>query len=144
MNRVRAILLANSGLGLIKRPTPRRSVWSLRRDGVRLAVATTIVAGALVALYGLIGNSPFAKIAAVDEAATLRRIEAQIQARRIGSILFLTSDRLCEEHTFDNVTGYTVSIDHVDCETRLENKNKIEAQTAKTASMQGMLASFRK
>jgi len=144
MNRVRAILLANSGLGLIKRPTPRRSVWSLRRDGMRFALAATVVVGALVALYGLIGTSPFAKVAVVDEAAVMRSIEAQIRARRIGSILFLTSDRLCEEHAFDNVTGYTVSIDYVDCETRLENKNKIEAQAAKTASMQGMLASFKK
>ena len=143
MNRVRAILLANSGLGLLKRPSPRRAVWSLRRDGVRLVVATALVAAALAAIYNVVGNLPFARIP-VDEATLARRIQAEIEARRIGSILFLSSDRLCEEHQFDNRTGNTVSIDVVDCEARLERGNGADLQAEKATGMQNMFSSFRK
>lgn len=143
MNRVKAILLANSGLGLMRRPSPRRAVWSLRRDGVRLAIATAVVAAALAALYGAVGEISFARIP-VDEATVARRIQAEIEARRIGSILFLSSDRLCEEHQFDNRTGNTVSIDLVDCATRLERGNGADLQAAKAAGMQNMFSSFRK
>ncbi len=143
MNRVKAILLANSGLGLMKRPTPRRAVWSLRRDGLRLVVATAVVAAALAALYNLVGDMPFTRIS-VDEATVARRIQAEIEARRIGSILFLSSDRLCEEHQFDNRTGNTVSIDLVDCAARLERGTSVELQAAKAAGLQNMFSSFKK
>lgn len=146
MNRVRAILLAHSGLGLLKRPSLRRAVWSPRRDGIRLAVATAIVAAALAALYGLVGEMPFTRIP-VDDAAAARHIQAAIEARRIGSILFLSSDRLCEEHRFDNQTGNTVSIDFVDCAARLEHGTGTDlqaAKAAKAAGLQNMFSSFRK
>ena len=143
MNRVRAILLANSGLGLMKRPSPHRAGWSPRRDGVRLAIATAVVAAALAALYSLVGEMPFTRIP-VDEAAAARRVEAEIAARRVGSILFLSSDRLCEEHQFDNRTGNTVSIDFVDCAARLERGTGVDLQTEKAAGQQNMLSSFKK
>ena len=143
MNRVRAILLAHSGLGLMKRPTPRRAVWSLRRDGVRLLVATAFVAAALAALYSVVGDIRLTKIP-VDEATVARRIQAEIEARHIGSILFLTPDRLCEEHQFDNRTGNTMSIDLVDCAARLERGTGVEIQAAKAAGLQNMFSSFRK
>ena len=143
MNRVRAILLAHSGLGLMKRPTPRRAVWSLRRDGLRLVVATAVVAAALAALYNVVGDIRLTG-PPVDEATVARRIQAEIEARRVGSILFLSSDRLCEEHQFDNHTGNTVSINMVDCAGRLERGTGVELQAAKAAGLQNMFSSFRK
>jgi hypothetical protein len=143
MNRVRAILLANSGLGLLKRPSPRRAVWSLRRDGLRLLVATAFVAAALAALYSVVGDIRLTRIP-IDEAAVARRIQAEVEARRVGSILFLSSDRLCEEHQFDNRTGNTMSIEMVDCAARLERGTSVELQAAKAAGLQNMFSSFRK
>ena len=143
MNRVRAILLANSGLGLMKRPSPRRAVWSLRRDGIRLAVATVLVAAALAVIYSIVGKTPFTSVP-VDEAAVARRIQAETEARRVGSILFLSSDRLYEEHQFDNRTGNTVSIDFVDCAARLDRGSGADLQAAKAAGLQNMFSSFKK
>lgn len=150
MNRVRSILLANSGppIGLLKKPTQSRKTRSARRDGVRLAVATAIVAAALLGLYGSLSGLPMMmKVPVVDEAAVLRRIEAQAQARRIGSILFLAPDRFCEEHSFDNFTGNTVSIQYIDCDGRLAGRTAADTAAAKagnTQNMQDMLASFKK
>ena len=149
MNRVQSILLANSGppVSHLNKATQNRAKRSARRDGVRLTVATLIVAAALLGLYGTLSGLPMMKVPVVDEAAALRRIEAQMQARRIGSILFLAPDRFCEEHSFDNVTGYTVSIQYIDCDGRLAGRTETEPAAAKagnTQNMQDMLASFKK
>ena len=150
MNRVRSILLANSAppIGHLNKATQNRAKRSARRDGVRLAVATLIVAAALLGLYGTLSGLPMMmKVPVVDEAAALRRIEAQMQARRIGSILFLAPDRFCEEHSFDNATGYTVSIQYIDCDGRLAGRTEADPAAAKagnTQNMQDMLASFKK
>lgn len=150
MNRVQAILLANSGppISHLKKATQNRAKRSARHDGVRLAVATVTVAAALLGLYGTLSGLPMMMQAPdVDEAAALRRIEAQMQARRIGSILFLAPDRFCEEHSFDNVTGYTVSIQYIDCDGRLAGRVEADPAAAKagtTQHMQDMLASFKK
>ncbi|HEY0301702.1 MAG TPA: hypothetical protein VGC36_10230 [Rhizomicrobium sp.] len=130
MNRVKAILLANSGIGLIKRPAQKRARRITWRDGMRFAVAVTLGAVALFALYGLVAGTPFLKVEPVDEAAEMRRIEAQAQARRFGSIVFLTSERMCEEHRFDNSNGYTVAINYVDCEARMGISIEAMAQAA--------------
>lgn len=150
MNRVQSILLANSGppVSHQNKATQNRAKRSARRDGVRLTVATLIVAAALLGLYGTLSGLPMMmKVPVVDEAAALRRIEAQMQARRIGSILFLAPDRFCEEHSFDNFTGNTVSIQYIDCDGRLAGRAEADATAAKTGNtqnMQDMLASFKK
>lgn len=152
MNRVQSILLANSGppVSHLNKATQNRAKRSARRDGVRLTVATLIVAAALLGLYGSLSGLPMMmKVPVVDEAAALRRIDAQAQAqaRRIGSILFLAPDRFCEEHSFDNFTGYTVSIQNIDCDGRLAGRiaaDTAAAKTGNTQNMQDMLASFKK
>lgn len=150
MNRVQSILLANSGppVSHLNKATQNRAKRSARRDGVRLTVATMIVAAALLGLYGSLSGLPMMmKVPVVDETAALRRIEAQAQARRIGSILFLAPDRFCEEHSFDNFTGNTVSIQYIDCDGRLAGRiaaDTAAAKTGNTQNMQDMLASFKK
>jgi hypothetical protein len=149
MNRVQSILLAHAGppVGLPKKPTPSRARRPARRDGLRLAVAILLMTGALLGLYGSIAGLPLMKVPVVDEAGALRRIEAQAQARRIGSILFLAPDRFCEEHSFDNFTGNTVSIQYIDCDGRLAGRiaaDTAAAKTGNTQNMQDMLASFKK
>lgn len=150
MNRVQSILLANSGppVSHLNKATQNRAKRSARRDGVRLTVATLIVAAALLGLYGSLSGLPMMmKVPVVDETAALRRIEAQAQARRIGSILFLAPDRFCEEHSFDNFTGNTVSIQYIDCDGRLAGRiaaDTAAAKTGNTQNMQDMLASFKK
>lgn len=149
MNRVQSILLAHAGppVRLPKKPAPSRARRPARRDGVRLAVAIVAMTGVLLGLYGSIAGLPWMRVPPVDEAAALRRIEAQIQARRIGSILFLAPDRFCEEHSFDNLTGNTVSIQYIDCDGRLAGRIEADAAAARTGNtqnMQNMLASFKK
>lgn len=121
----------------------------LRHDGVRLTAATAVVGAALFGLYSLTGNQPPAPV--LDEATIAARLadtkqrEAKtLLARRNGTILFVTADKLCEEHRFDNATGYTVAIEYVDCEERLSRDATPKIEAAKTANMKGMLASFKK
>jgi hypothetical protein len=148
MNRVRAILLAHAGppLNLLKARGPLRSRRAAWRDGLRFVVAILLTAGALAGVYASIAASPFMKVKIVDEAAELRRIEAEAQARRIGSILFLAPDRFCEEHSFDNKTGNTVAIQTIDCDARLAGRTTADTATRSVnmQSMQDMLASFKK
>lgn len=148
MNRVRAVLLAHAGTpsGLLKKLEPIRARRPARRDGLRLAVAIVIMAGLLLGLYGVIARSPLMKVAVIDEAAVQRRIDAEAKARRIGSILFLAPDRFCEEHSFDNATGYTVSIQTIDCDARVAGRTAVEApsKSGNMQNMQDMLASFKK
>ena len=77
-------------------------------------------------------------------ADTQQREAKALLARRNGTILFVTAEKLCEEHRFDNLTGHTVAIDYVDCEERLARDAKAKQEAAKTANMKGMLASFKK
>jgi hypothetical protein len=148
MNRVRSILLAHAGppVSFLKKAEANRSRRPARRDGLRLAVAILITAGGLAGLYGSVASLPLMKAPVVDEAGLLRRMEAQAQARRIGSILFLAPDRFCEEHSFDNFTGNTVSIQTIDCDARVAGKTTAEtgAKTGNMQNMQDMLASFKK
>jgi hypothetical protein len=131
-------------LGVVRERTP-----FLRHDGVRLIAATAVVGAALVGLYSVTAGQPPAPV--LDEAtlaarlADTQRQEAKaLQARRNGTILFVTAEKLCEEHRFDNLTGHTVAIDYVDCEERLAREANAKQEAAKTANMKGMLASFKK
>jgi len=148
MNRVRSILLAHAGppVDFLKKPESSRSRRRARRDGLRLAVAILLTAGVLAGLYGSIASSPLMKVPVVDEAGLLRRIQAEAQARRIGSILFLAPDRFCEEHSFDNATGNTVAIQTIDCDARLAGRPPADAaaKSGNMQNMQDMLASFKK
>jgi hypothetical protein len=130
-------------LRLVRERTP-----FLRHDGVRLVAATAVVGAALFGLYSLTGNQPPAPV--LDEATiaarlaeTQQRESKALLARRNGTILFVTADKLCEEHRFDNQTGHTVAIDYVDCEERL-SRDIAKQEASKAANMKGMLASFKK
>ncbi len=150
-DRVKSILQANSGPGNVRlntgrqqKPEPPLRARVTRRDGLRLAVATMLVAGSLAGLYVFIGAQPVTKIAAIDAGEIMRRNEAQIWAHRMGSILFMSPYQYCELHRFDNFTGDTVAIDYVDCEATAEKQITADTQAAKTESMKGMLSSFKK
>jgi hypothetical protein len=131
----------------IKQVIQERTTF-LQHDGVQLAAATTFVCAALFGIYNYTGQPPAPYI---DEAAVAARFEesqreaalAQ-QARRSGTILFVSADKYCEEHHFDNMTGHTVAIDYVDCEERLSRAAEVKKEETKTAGMKGMLASFKK
>jgi hypothetical protein len=131
----------------IKRVIRERTPF-LRHDGVRLVAATAIVGAALFGLYSVTASLPppvldEATIAA--RAAERERAEAlALQARRTGTILFVTFTKLCEEHRFDNTTGYTIGIDQVDCDERLTRDTKVTSEGAQGKNMKGMLASFKK
>lgn len=150
-DRVKSILQANSGpanarlnMRRLQKPAQRPQARVTRRDGLRLAVATILVAGALVGLYAFIDSQPVAKVAAIDADEVSRRNEAQIRAHRMGSILFLSPYQYCELHRFDNFTGNTVAIDYVDCEATAEKQITADTLAAKTESMKGVLSSFKK
>ncbi len=150
-DRVKSILQANSGSANVRvnkgrqqKPEPPPRARVTRRDGLRLAVATMLVAGALAGLYVFIGAQPVTKVAAIDAGEIMRRNEAQIWAHRMGSILFMSPYQYCELHRFDNFTGDTVAIDYVDCEATAEKQITAETRAAKTESMKGVLSSFKK
>jgi hypothetical protein len=121
----------------------------LRHDSVRLAAATAVVGAALFGVYSASISQPPGPV--FDEASiaarltdTLRQEAQALAARRSGTILFVSTDKFCEEHRFDNVTGQTVAIDYVDCEERLSRETNVQPEAGKTASMKNMLASFKK
>lgn len=150
-DRVKSILQANGGpanvrlnAGRLQKSAQRPQTRVTRRDGVRLAVATVLVAGALVGLYAFIGAQPVTKVTAIEADEVLRRNEAQIRAHRMGSILFQSPYQYCELHRFDNLTGNTVAIDYVDCEAAAEKQIAADEPTAKAESMKGVLSSFKK
>lgn len=120
----------------------RRS--QMRRDVLRLSLATAFVGASLFAVYGIISTPEDPSVAAA-RLAEIEKLEAEeIQAHRNGTILFVTFTKFCEEHRFDNSTGHTVGIDYVDCDERLARDTKAKAQGAKAKNMRGMLASFKK
>ena len=145
-DRVKSILAANSrpAVSRLQKPAQRLQTRVTRRDGLRLAVATFLMAGALVGLYFFIGAQPVTKVAAVDDGEVLRRNEAQVQAHRMGSILFLSPYQYCELHRFDNLTGNTVAIDYVDCEATAEKQITAETLATKADNMKNVLSSFKK
>ena len=157
VDRVKSILKANSGpagvrfsapvranAGRIQPPMQRPQARVTRRDALRLALATTLLAGALAGLYFFIGSQPLPQVAAIDDGEVLRRNEAQAQARRMGSILFLSPYQFCELHRFDNQTGNTVAIEYVDCEETVEKQITADTLGAKTENMKNVLSSFKK
>ena len=122
-----------------------RTSW-LRHDGMHLTAATAVVGAALFGLYSAIDGQSSGPV--IDEAALAERLTAtlrqQAEARRLGSIVFASADKYCEEYKFDNATGYVVDIDLVDCEERLTREAAVEKEAAKSAGMKGMLTSFKK
>lgn len=117
----------------------------LRRDVICLTLATVCLAAGFTALYGYISRPAADPAAVAARAAEEERIEAlALQARRTGTILFVTFTKYCEEHRFDNQTGHTVGIDYVDCDERLARDNNASREIEKTKNVKGMLASFNK
>jgi hypothetical protein len=129
----------------IARIVREKALW-LRRDSVRLTAATAIVGAALFGLYSAIAVQASRPV--IDEAALADRLtetlRQQAEARRIGSIVFASPDKYCEEHTFDNTSGNVVAIDMVDCEERLTRELTMKSKAAKPAGMKDMLTSFKK
>jgi hypothetical protein len=145
IGRVKSILLASGGRAAAA-PTSvqRRAARARRRDGLRLLVATLVMAGALAGLYAFIDAQPVAKVAAAGADDVVRRNEALARAHRMGSILFLSPYQYCELHRFDNLTGNTVAIDYVDCEATAEKQITADTLAAKTENLKGVLSSFKK
>ena len=127
----------------------RQRTSLLRHDGIRLTAATAVVGAALFGLYSVIGGQP--PVPVIDEAAlaarltdALRQQTKAAESRRVGSIVFVTAEKYCEEYKFDNATGHVVGIDYVDCEERLTRDADVKKEVAKSANLKGMLASFKK
>ncbi|MDO8877701.1 MAG: hypothetical protein Q8M24_07400 [Pseudolabrys sp.] len=117
----------------------------LRRDVICLTLATVCLAAGFTALYGYISRPAADPAAIAARAAEEERIAAlALQARRTGTILFVTFTKYCEEHRFDNQTGYTVGIEYVNCDERLARDNDALREIEKTKNVKGMLASFKK
>lgn len=118
----------------------------LRRDGIRLTLATAVVGVALFGLYvAIAGKSQDIEKREAARLAEIERLQAaKIQALRTGTILFVTFTKYCEEHRFDNSTGYTVGIDYVDCDERLARDKITKKEVATGTDMKDMLASFKK
>jgi hypothetical protein len=129
----------------------RKQSAFLRHDGIRLTAATAVVGAALFGVYVWTGSPPQPPLP--DEATLAARLaESQreaalaLQARRTGTILFVSSYKYCEEHRFDNTTGNTVAIDYVECEERLARDAKPDkgGDGSSAKNMQGMIASFKR
>ncbi len=123
----------------------RRTSW-LRHDSLRLAAATAVVGAALFGVYNALGGQ--SAVPVIDEAAVAEHLtetlRQQAEARRLGSIIFASAEKYCEEYKFDNATGYVVDINLVDCEERLTREAVAKKEAAKSAGLKGMLTSFKK
>lgn len=138
----------HAGRGLIRAPV-KAMFWVRKGDGRRFAAIAAILIAILTALFLI---SPLMR--AIDPAAVRAKakaaqalakaaIQREAQARAIGSIVFASDDRLCEELQFDNRTGRTLAIKQVDCESRLAPA-AADPAPAPTAGMRDMLSSFRR
>lgn len=134
------------------RRSRRRTGVRLRRgDGWRLALASAGLAGLLLLIFFTAGRMNMfvadgkpGPTAAQLQAEALAEAAAEAYSHRVGSIVFASHERFCEERLFDNATGRLSVERQVDCETRLLQTNSSEATKAKTARMRGVLASFRR
>ena len=156
--RLKRILAATA-----KRPKKRlhaslRAVlWLRQGDGRRFFIAAAGLAGLLLALFFLTSalqpdraREEAANDKATAEAQAAAKAHADVALRRslnarsVGSIVFATRERLCDEIKFDNRTGGLVSVEKVDCEARLTETTASDEQAEKTARMRGVLESFKR
>ncbi len=122
-----------------------------RGDGLHLAIATAGLLATLVAVFFTASYTlrSFAESSAAKAVQTRKNVEAKaradVQARRVGTIVVDAERGGCEELRFDNFTGAFISIAAVDCDARL-TASVIATTTQRDASagMRGMLDSFKK
>jgi hypothetical protein len=123
-------------------------LWIRHGDGRRFTAAAAFLITILLGLFFIssimhatdpVAAGIKAKAAQAQAAAETHR---KAQARRVGSIIFESNDRLCDELKFDNFTGETLAVGKVDCEARLAPAAPADPTAAKKNGMRSMLESF--
>ena len=140
------------------RASMRAVLWLRQGDGRRFVIAAAGLAGLLLGLFFITSelqpggsreaavndNKMTAEAQAAAKAHAADELRRSINAQSIGSIVFATRERLCEEIKFDNRTGGLVSVKNVDCEARLTETSEGDEKAEKTARMRGVLESFKR
>lgn len=156
---MRQLLAAVPGAARPKKPlraSVRAALWLRQGDGRRFLIAAGALAGVLLTLFLITSalQSNGSRQAAADKAGAEAKAAAKahaatelrrsLNAQSVGSIVFASRERLCDEIKFDNRTGKLVSVDQVDCEDRLTETTQDDEQAEKTARMRGVLESFKR
>jgi hypothetical protein len=126
-----------------------------RTDRVQAGIAfATLAAALLVAFVTVMAVQRWIEAAAIARAeqADQDRRAAALEAHRVlesyraGTIVFIADAEDCRKLQFDNFTGAFISLTPVDCAKQLRQMTVAErkAVAKNTASMRGMLDSFRK
>ena len=122
-------------------------LWARKGDGRRFVLAAATLIAVLTALFfmspAMRTDDPAVALAKTKAAqAAADAIAREAKARGIGSIVFASSDRLCEEIQFDNRTGRTLAINQVDCESRLTPPVPVDPLAGKASRMRDVMTSF--
>jgi hypothetical protein len=159
VERMRQLLAAVPGAARPKKPlraSVRAALWLRQGDGRRFMIAAGGLAGALLTLFFITSalqsdgsreaaaNKAMAEAKAAAKAHAATELRRSLNAQSVGSIVFASRERLCEEIKFNNRTGQLVSVDSVDCEARLTETTQDDEQAEKTARMRGVLESFKR
>lgn len=141
--------LKHATVSALKRTSARGTSWLRRGDGFRFVLAATALAGVLLALFFMVpALRPIDPVEAEAARAAQKLAQAKLEKaeheRRLGSIVYASHSKYCEEFRFDNRTGQTLSFDYVDCEARLVRPVADNAQEKKRQSMRGVLDSFKR
>jgi hypothetical protein len=156
---MRRLLAAAPAAARPKKPlraSARAALWLRQGDGRRFVIAAAALVGVLLALFFLtsalqsdgsreaVAGKAAAEAQAAAKAHAATELRRSLNAQSVGSIVFASRERLCEEIKFNNRTGQLVSVDAVDCETRLTETTQNDEQAEKTARMRGVLESFKR
>ncbi|MBI1202846.1 MAG: hypothetical protein GC182_10075 [Rhodopseudomonas sp.] len=131
----------------IVRAPAKAVLWVRKGDARRFITAATILIAILSGLFFMLpairAHDAAVAMAKAKAAKALAESNArEAKARGIGSIVFSSNDRLCEEIQFDNRTGRTLAINQVDCESRLTPPVAVDPLASKASRMRDVMTSF--
>lgn len=114
-------------------------------DGLRALIVSSALCGVLATVFvgATAARVPLAGFFAAP-GQTAAPAEQVQDDHRIGSILFVSGRKMCDELQFDNISERLVSVDSVDCEVRLARDSDDEAHRRASARTLRVFAAFRK
>lgn len=133
------------GSNRVKRVPLRAKRWRRAGDGFRATVTAIVLSGMLLLIFAVAAVWRTSTIAASNAKvrAAAEQEAAERQANRIGSVVFVSRKKMCEEIRFDNIAERILSIGDVDCEARFTAELRDDGRAQKrSARIQGVLAGF--
>ena len=146
MHLWKARALDTKRLKRIKRATLRAKRRLRAGDGWRATIVTMVL---LAILLPMVAVGTTWRVSTVEPPGAMAQAaanaDAERQARVIGSIVFVTTKKICEEIRFNNIAEAILSVDDIDCEARFAPELRgEEAAKVRRQRVRGVLAGFGK